>query len=86
MTNLAKIFIENNFKGIDDLINALKDWKSDKEKAIETIKELYDFITYQNKLLKSDKDTIKEQMEMIEKLQIKIANLNHRIYVLQLKK
>lgn len=86
MTNLAKIFIENNFKGIDDLINSLKDWKSDKEKAIETIKELYDFITYQNKLLKSDKDTIKEQMEMIEKLQIKIANLNHRIYVLQLKK
>ena len=92
MELLAKILIDYWFKNIDEVIDTLehgerKEWDNIFfENAISTFRESIDLIAYQNRLLQSDKDTIKNLMEQIEKLQMRIDILNKKLFEISLRK
>ena len=92
MELLAKILIDYWFKNIDEVIDTLehgerKEWDNIFfENAISTFRESIDLIAYQNRLLQSDKDTIKNLMEQIEKLQMRIDILNRKLFEISFKK
>ena len=92
MELLAKILIDYWFKNIDEVIDTLehgerKEWDNIFfENAISTFRESIDLIAYQNRLLQSDKDTIKNLMEQIEKLQMRIDILNKKLFEKSLRK
>ena len=92
MELLAKILIDYWFKNVDEVIDTLehgerKEWDNIFfENAISTFRESIDLISYQNRLLQSDKDTIKNLMEQIEKLQMRIDILNKKLFEISLRK
>lgn len=92
MELLAKILIDYWFKNIDEVIDTLehgerKEWDNIFfENAISTFRESIDLIAYQNRLLQSDKDTIKNLMGQIEKLQMRIDILNKKLFEKSLRK
>ena len=92
MELLAKILIDYWFKNIDEVIDALEHGERKEgdniffENAISTFRESIDLIAYQNRLLQSDKDTIKNLMEQIEKLQMRIDILNKKLFEISLRK
>lgn len=92
MELLAKILIDYWFENIEEVIDTLehgerKEWDNIFfENAISTFREIIDLLSYQNKLLQSDKDTIKNLMEQIEKLQMRIDILNKKLFKISLKK
>lgn len=92
MELLAKILIDYWFKNVDEVIDTLEHGERKEgdniffENAISTFRESIDLIAYQNRLLQSDKDTIKNLMEQIEKLQMRIDILNKKLFEISLKK
>ena len=92
MELLAKILIDYWFENVDEVIDTLEHWERKEwdniffENAISTFRESIDLIAYQNRLLQSDKDTIKNLMEQIEKLQMRIDILNKKLFEISLKK
>lgn len=88
MDNIIKIFIDYWFESFDEVIETLEHGERKEgdniffENAISTIREIFDYLTYQHKLLKSDKKTIGDLMEQVEKLQMRIDILNHKLFIL----
>lgn len=89
---MQKFWLTIDIKNIDEVIDTLehgerKEWDNIFfENAISTFRESIDLIAYQNRLLQSDKDTIKNLMEQIEKLQMRIDILNKKLFEKSLRK